>query len=50
LWLLGAIEGEGRRKVTEALRDPDPNFRIAAMRILQLNQADMVAVTKPLFA
>ncbi|HTM52107.1 MAG TPA: PVC-type heme-binding CxxCH protein [Bryobacteraceae bacterium] len=48
LWLLGSIPGEGRRKVEEALRDPDSNFRIAAIRILQLNGADMVAVTRPL--
>src|SRR6266446_1398862 len=48
LWLLGAIPGEGRKKVAEALRDPDPNFRIAAIRILQLNRADIVEMTRPL--
>src|SRR5947208_14168420 len=29
LWLLGAIPGEGRKRVAEALHDPDPNLRIA---------------------
>ena len=44
----GRHSGKGRKKVVEALHDPDPNFRIAAMRILQLNGVDIVEATRPL--
>ncbi|MEO7649889.1 MAG: PVC-type heme-binding CxxCH protein, partial [Bryobacteraceae bacterium] len=48
LWLLGAIPGEGRQAVEQALQDADPNFRIAALRISQLYGADAVQLTRPL--
>jgi len=34
LWLLGDIPGPGEQRVREALRDPDPRFRVLALRIL----------------
>ncbi|HEV8131792.1 MAG TPA: PVC-type heme-binding CxxCH protein, partial [Acidobacteriota bacterium] len=48
LWLLGGIPGKGRRTVEDALKDPDPNFRILAIRVLQLYGADLVEATRPL--
>jgi putative membrane-bound dehydrogenase-like protein len=48
LWLIGALGGEGQAEVERALHDPDPRFRILAMRVSRLHGADVVAATGPL--
>ena len=48
LWLLGGIKGEGEQYVQEALRNPDPRFRILALRILHLYGADLMTAIQPL--
>jgi putative membrane-bound dehydrogenase-like protein len=47
LWLLGGLGSEGGRFVQDAARDPDPKFRILALRVLRRHGGDVLAITKP---
>ncbi len=50
LWLLGRLD-EGRKDVEAMLRDPDPRFRVLAVRRLKTNApGDFVRLTRPLVA
>lgn len=48
LWILGGLGDAGPRAIQEALRDPDPRFRILGLRVAQLHGADMLRVSQPL--
>lgn len=48
LWLLGRIPGHGEQLARRTLQDPDPNFRILAIRVLRLYGANILEFARPL--
>lgn len=47
LWILGGLGDAGSRAIQEALRDPDPRFRILGLRVARLHGADMLTLSQP---
>lgn len=43
LWMLGTFGSSGKKFLRAALRDPDPRFRMLAVRSLQQNNVDWLA-------
>jgi putative membrane-bound dehydrogenase-like protein len=48
LWLLGPLGAPGNAAIQQALRDPDPRFRILGLRVARENGASILDVSKPL--
>lgn len=48
LYMLGTLGPDGQKHVRQALRDPDPEFRILALRSIRQNALDIVEATRPL--
>jgi putative membrane-bound dehydrogenase-like protein len=48
LWLLARLD-EGRKDIESALSDPDPRFRVLAVRCVKLTRpGDLISLTRPL--
>ncbi|MCC7009574.1 MAG: c-type cytochrome [Acidobacteria bacterium] len=50
LWLLGPLGAPGNAAIQQALRDPDPRFRILGLRVARETGASVLDVAKPLLA
>jgi len=48
LWLLGGLGPQGTQYVQDALRDPEPRFRLLALRVMRRHSADLAAAIEPL--
>ena len=48
LWLLGGIPGEGEASLRASLDDPDPHFRVLALRVMQLYHLDLQGAIRKL--
>ena len=48
LWLIGGIQGAGKRVVQETLLDEEANFRMLALRVLLAQGAEISGVIEPL--
>jgi putative membrane-bound dehydrogenase-like protein len=46
LWLLGRIEGKGKHYVKLALRDPNPDIRIAGLRLARQLKLELVPLVR----
>lgn len=48
LSMLATLGPDGQKHVRRALQDPDPDFRVLALRLLRQNATDILEVSKPL--